>query len=70
MLDKIENEVECSIAPEISIEVLSFSNTKQEINEKKVIYFEQGAIELWVCDSFGNLSFFVKEGKIEQPDNS
>jgi len=65
LLKKIENEVECSIAPEICIEVLSFSNTKQEINEKKITYFEQGAVECWLCDSFGNISFFVKEGKIE-----
>ena len=65
LLEKIENEIECSVAPEICIEVLSFSNTKREINEKKEIYFEQGAIEFWVCDSFGNISFFVKKGKIE-----
>jgi Uma2 family endonuclease len=65
LLEKIENEVECSVAPEICIEVLSFSNTKPAINEKKIIYFEQGAAEFWLCDSFGNISFFVKEGKIE-----
>ena len=65
VLEKIENEVECSIAPEICIEVLSFSNTKSEINEKKALYFDQGATEFWVCDSFGNLSFFTKDGKIE-----
>ena len=65
LLEKIENEIECSIAPEICIEVLSFSNTKSEINEKKEIYFDEGAIEFWVCDSFGNISFFVQEGKIE-----
>ena len=65
LLEKIENEVECSVAPEICIEVLSFSNTKREINEIKTIYFEQGAAEFWLCDSFGNISFFVKEGKIQ-----
>ena len=65
-LEIIKNEVECSIAPEICIEVLSFSNTKSEINEKKAIYFKQGAIEFWLCDSFGNISFFVKKGQIKQ----
>jgi len=68
LLEKIENEVECSIAPEICIEVLSFSNTKREIEEKKSIYFEQGAKEFWICDNFGNLSFFVKAGKIEHSE--
>ena len=66
LLEKIENEIECSIAPEICIEVLSFSNTKKEIDEKKEIYFEQGAMEFWLCDSFGNMTFFVKDGKIER----
>ncbi len=63
LLEKIE--VECSIAPEICIEVLYFSNIKLEINEKKAIYFEQGALEFWVCDSFSNMSFFTEDGKIE-----
>ena len=66
LLEKIENEIECSVAPEICIEALSFSNIKCEINEKKNIYFEQGALEFWVCDNFGNISFFVKEEKIER----
>lgn len=65
LLEKIENEVECSIAPEICIEVLSFSNTKRELNEKQELYFEQGALEFWVCDSLGKMRFFVKEGELE-----
>jgi len=68
VLEKIENEIECSIAPEICIEVLSFSNTKNEINEKKLLYFEQGAIEFWVCDNFGNINFFSKKGKIDHSE--
>ena len=65
VLEKIENEVECSVAPEICVEVLSITNTKREINEKKELYFEQGALEIWFCDSFGNMSFFAKEGRLE-----
>ena len=65
LLETIENEVECSIAPEICVEVLSFSNTKSELSEKKELYFEQGALEFWVCDSYGNISFFVREGELE-----
>ena len=65
LLEKIENEVECSIAPEICIEVLSYSNTKRELSEKKELYIAQGAIEFWVCDSLGKMRFFVKEGEIE-----
>jgi Uma2 family endonuclease len=65
LLEIIENEVECSIAPEICVEVLSTSNTKHELNEKKKLYFEQGALEFWVCDSFGNINFFGREGGLE-----
>jgi Uma2 family endonuclease len=65
LLEKIENEVECSHAPEICIEVLSLTNTKQEINDKKALYFTQGAKEVWLCDGFGNMSFFAKERKLE-----
>src|SRR5438067_1393918 len=36
----IEHEVECSVAPEICIEVLSLSNTEDEMEEiKSAIYF-------------------------------
>lgn len=66
LLEKIENEIECPTAPEICVEVLSVTNTKREIGEKKALYFEQGALEFWLCDSFGNMSFFTKEGKVER----
>ena len=65
LLKKIENEVECSFAPEICIEVISNSNTTREINEKKALYFDQGALEVWLCDSFGNMSFYSKEIRLE-----
>ena len=47
-------------APEICVEVLSPSNTKQEIEEKKRLYFVSGADEVWVCAMDGTLSFFLK----------
>jgi Uma2 family endonuclease len=57
-LKQIKNEVYCSIAPEICIEVLSSSNTTREMLEKKQLYFEQGAHELWICDGNGKMRFF------------
>lgn len=44
----IKNETECSIAPEICIEVLSSSNTEDEMVEKRELYFEQKAEEVWI----------------------
>lgn len=57
-LQQIKFEVECSIAPEICIEVMSASNTQKEMLEKKQLYFEQGAHEFWICDENGKMRFF------------
>ena len=46
-------------APEICIEVLSPRNTEKEIREKMALYFDAGAQEVWVCTSFGVMSFFA-----------
>lgn len=54
----------CSIAPEICVEVTSRSNTDFEIEEKRRLYLEAGAIEVWVCDPDGCLSFFDASGAL------
>ena len=62
----IEHEAECSIAPEICIEVLSSSNTNNEMEEKRLLYIAAGAIEFWICTENGELTFFNAKGKIEK----
>lgn len=57
--EKIFHEAECSVAPEICIEVISPGNTEDEITEKKSLYFENGAEEVWVCGTDGNISFYI-----------
>lgn len=52
------HKTECDIAPEICIEVVSFSNTAQEMEEKRALYVQQGAQEVWVCDERGNVRFY------------
>ena len=46
-------------APEICVEVISPSNTASEIEEKKQLYFEAGAKEVWLCDDDGTMRFFL-----------
>ena len=58
---QIQHQTECSIAPEICVEVVSFSNSIKEMDEKQGLYFESGAKEFWLCDKHGHLSFFNKE---------
>jgi len=45
-------------APEICAEILSPSNTQAEINEKRALYFDAGATEVWICNLDGSMSFF------------
>lgn len=45
---RLEVLVACDVAPEICVEVLSASNTVAEMNEKRRLYFAQGAKEVWV----------------------
>src|SRR5438093_1534846 len=44
------------IAPEICVEVLSPSNSEGEIDERKRLFFETGAVEFWVCGLNGEMS--------------
>ena len=47
------------LAPEICVEVLSPSNSAAEIHEKRTLYFDAGATEVWICNLEGSMSFFV-----------
>ena len=62
---KIKDEVECSIAPEICVEVLSSSNTEDEMKDKIDLYFEKGAREVWICED-GAMHFYRVDGKKEK----
>jgi len=46
-------------APEICVEVLSPTNRRGEIEEKKRLYFEEGAEEVWIIGLKGRVSFFL-----------
>lgn len=62
----IETEVECSVAPELCVEVASSSNTTIEMEEKRRLYIAAGALEFWVCNESGEISFFDAKGPIEK----
>jgi len=51
-------------APEICIEVLSPANTVDEIEQKRALYFERGALEVWLCSWDGRMTFYSAEGKL------
>ena len=49
-------------APEICVEILSPTDTRREIDEKRALYFDAGATEVWICNLDGSISFFVDPG--------
>lgn len=53
-------------APEICVEVISPSNTIQEMAHKKALYFEAGALEVWFCSEKGEMSFYLRN----EPDTA
>lgn len=52
------------VMPEIAIEVLSKGNTPAEMEEKRRLYLDAGAHEVWMCDPEGRITFYDAGGKI------
>lgn len=52
-------------SPEIMIEVISPSNTKAEMMQKKQLYFAKGEQEVWLCNHQGKMSFFNAQQELE-----
>ncbi len=63
---QIKNETEAPTAPEICVEIISAGNTQKEMIEKRALYFEAGAKEVWLCDEDGAMSFFNAQQQLEQ----
>ncbi len=62
----IKDEVSCSVAPEICVEVWSPFNTKEEMAFKQRLHLRAGAQEYWLCDEAGHLEFFDAKGRRER----
>jgi Uma2 family endonuclease len=56
------------IAPEICVEVLSPSNTPDELERKRGLYFAAGAIEVWICDRSNNMIFYAPDGVLTKSE--
>lgn len=51
-------------APELCVEIMSPSNTWEEMRHKVLLYLACGAQEVWVCDEQGALHMFDGSGQI------
>ena len=61
---QLKDEKTFTIAPEICVEVVSPGNTAEELLGKRDLYFGAGALEFWLCDELGKMSFFSTEGSL------
>ena len=61
---RVKNDDVYNVAPEICIEIKSPDNTMDEMIFKKELYLERGAVEFWLCDDNGVLTFFGTTGKL------
>jgi len=53
-------------APDLCIEVMSPSNSWEEMRHKTLLYLAAGAREAWVCDQAGELHFFDGSGECDE----
>jgi Uma2 family endonuclease len=58
--EQVRGQVAFEIAPEICVEVVSPSNTESELQEKRQLYFEAGAEEVWMCGLDGTVAFYLR----------
>lgn len=58
---QVQDQIAFEIAPEICVEVLSPSNTEAEMQNKRQLYFEAGAEEVWICELDGSMRFYLPE---------
>ncbi|MEY3881017.1 MAG: hypothetical protein RIQ94_1813 [Pseudomonadota bacterium] len=59
-------ETPYSHAPEICIEIVSPSNSKEEMTNKAQLYLQAGATEAWILWENGIVDYYDKTGKLEQ----
>jgi Uma2 family endonuclease len=64
-LRQVPREADASpVLPELCIEVLSDSNTEAEMAEKRQLYIDAGAREVWVCAESGVMAFYDGDGQL------
>ena len=53
-------------APEICVEIISSSNSKEEMEEKVELYLAKGTREVWIVREKGGTEFYSYDGRIEK----
>ncbi|MDY6991879.1 MAG: Uma2 family endonuclease [Pseudomonadota bacterium] len=62
---RLKAEFVYPLAAEICVEMLSSSNTLDEMRRKIALYLQAGAEEVWTCNEHGQLQFYNQNGELE-----
>lgn len=54
------------VAPIICVEVRSPANSDAEVMEKRDLLLEKGAVEFWLCDRAGRMTFYHGEDRVDR----
>ncbi len=55
-------------SPELVVEIESPSNSAAELEEKRLLYFDVGAREFWLCGEDGKMRFFSPRGELRRSE--
>ncbi|MDA8306103.1 MAG: Uma2 family endonuclease [Deltaproteobacteria bacterium] len=55
-------------SPELVVEIESPSNSAAELEEKRLLYFDVGANEFWLCGEDGKMRFFSPRGELRRSE--
>jgi Uma2 family endonuclease len=61
--ERVDHRGFLMIAPDLCVEVMSPSNSWEEMRHKTLLYLATGATEVWICDEAGELHFFDGAGQ-------
>lgn len=59
-------ETPYSRAPEICVEIVSPSNSKEEMSNKVQLYLAAGAVEVWIVTENGCVDYYGTAGKLNE----
>lgn len=49
-------------------EIVSPSNSKEEMNQKIDLYLAEGALDVWIAYDLNNIDIYTHEGQVKQSD--
>ena len=60
------NDVFALSAPELCVEIISPSNTQEEMKDKVELFLEAGAKEVWLITEHGQVTYYNYQGQQDQ----